>query len=272
MQIAFWSCVHGQTTTTSNTVALACMIALEYRFKTLVTHNHYEKSTLETSLLDRMYLRTELTELKDTGMDALSRFIKFNALDKESILSYTTTILKGRLDLLMGTKNANKGLYLSDLTGVIETILNSSKEYYDLLLVDVASGDNELSSKILSNADLIVVNLNQNTAVLEDFFNNSFGEIKQKCYFLISMYDESSRNNLKTIQRKYKIKDNIAVIPYCRPYADACNEGKAVDFFMKNSHADEEDVHYYFIKEVRESVIGLFKQLEIDINNKKLGD
>lgn len=272
MQIAFWSTVHGQTTTTSNTVAMACMIALEYRLKTLVTHNHYEKSTLETSLLDRMYLRTELTELKDTGMDALSRFIKFNALDKESVLSYTTTILRGRLDLLMGTKSANKDLYLSDLKGVIETILNSSKEYYDLLLIDVAAGNNELSSKILASADLIVVNLNQNTALLEDFFNNTYGEINQKCFFLISMYDETSRNHLKNIQRRYKIKDNIAVIPYCRMFADACNEGKAVDFFMKNLKADEDDVHYPFMKEVRNCVVGLLKQLDIDINNKKLGD
>lgn len=272
MQVAFWSTVHGQTTTTSNTVAIACMVALEYRLKTLVTHNHYEKSTLETALLDRMYLRTELTELRDTGMDALSRFIKFNALDKESILSYTTTILRGRLDLLMGTKNANKDLYLSDLKSVLETILNSSKDYYDLLIVDVAAGDNELSSKILSSADLIVVNLNQNMMVLDDFFNERYNPLNQKYFFLISMYDEASRNHLKNIQRRYKIKENIAVIPYCRSFADACNEGKAVDFFMKNVKAGEDDVHYPFIKEVRNSVLCLLKQLDIDINNKKLGD
>ncbi len=272
MQVAFWSTVHGQTTTTSNTVAIACMIALEYRLRTLVTHNHYEKSTLETSLLDKIYLRTELTELKDTGIDALSRFIKFNALDKESILSYSTTILRGRLDLLMGTKNANKDLYLSDLNGVIEIILNSVKEYYDLVLVDVAAGDNELSSKILSQADLIVVNLNQNTAVLEDFFQTRYNELKEKCFFLISMYDEASKNHLKNIRRKYKIKDNIAVLPYCRAFADACNEGKAVDYFMKNLKADEDDLQYPFMTEVRNSVIGLLKQLNIDTNNKRLGD
>ncbi|MBC7959812.1 MAG: hypothetical protein H7X94_08095 [Vallitaleaceae bacterium] len=272
MQIAFWSTVHGQTTTTANSVAMACMIALEYRLKTLITHNHFERSTLETSLLDKMYLRTELTELKDSGIDALSRFIKFNAIDKESILSYTTTILKGRLDLLMGTKNANRELYFSDLNNVIETILDSAKQYYDLLFVDVAAGSNELSDKILMRAELVVVNLNQSTPVLDDFFNNHYEKVKGKCFFLISMYDESSRNHLKNIQRKYKVKEKMSVIPYCRAFADACNEGRAVDFFMRNIEAREDDAHYPFIKEVRNSAECLLRELEIDINNKKLGD
>lgn len=272
MQIAFWSTVHGQTTTTSNAVALALMIALEYRLKILITHNHYERSTLENSLIDKMYLKTDLTELKDTGIDALSRFIKFNALDKESISSYTTTILRGRLDLLMGTKSINKALYLSNLNDVIETILNSAKTYYNLLIVDVASGHNELSDKILNNAELIVVNLNQSKNVLDEFFKKDYEAVKDKCFFLISLYDVGAKYNLRTIQRKYKIKSNIAKIPYCRAYADACNEGNAVEFFIKNLHCDEDDAHYPFINSVRSSVAGLLKRLEIDIDNKRSGD
>lgn len=272
MQIAFWSNMHGQTTTTSNTVAVACSIALNYRLKILITHNHFEKSTLETSLLDKRYLNTELTELKDTGIDALSRFIRFNSVDKESILSYTTTLLKGRLDLLMGTKNANKELYLSDFNTMIEAILNSAKDYYDILFVDVTAGNNEMANKIITNSDMVVVNLNQNLYVLEDFFNNHFESLKNKCFFLISMYDKWSKYNLKNIQRKYKIKENIGIIPYCRGFADACNDGKAIDFFLKNYKSNQKDIHYSFINETSKSARGLLLNLGIDIKNKKLGD
>ncbi|PKM95304.1 MAG: hypothetical protein CVU84_06395 [Firmicutes bacterium HGW-Firmicutes-1] len=269
MQIAFWSTVHGQTTTTSNAVAIACAIALDYRMKTLITHSHFEKSTLEAALLDKIYLNTEMTQLKDTGIDALSRFIRFSSLDQESVLSYTNTLVKGRLDLLIGTKNTNKELYLSDFNSMIEIILNSVKSYYDLIIVDVPAGNSCISHKILFNSDLIVFNLNQNTNVLEDFFNNEYQLFQQKCVFLISMYDESSRFGLKNLQRKYKLKDNIACIPYCRTYADACNEGKAIDFFIKNRKASKDDSYYMFINEVRKSVMCIFDQLDIDL---KRGD
>lgn len=271
MQVAFWSTVHGQTATTSNTLILTLMTALEYRFKILITHNHYKRSTLETSILNKRYLKTELTELNDTGIDALSRFIKFNTVDKESISSYTTTLLENRLDLLMGTTHLNRQLYLSDLNMVIETILQAAKHYYDLLFIDVAAGDNELSNRILSSSDLIVINLSQNLYILEDFFNNNKHNL-EKCIFLISMYDASSRYNLKTIKRKYMLKDKVATIPYCRAFSDACNEGKAIDFFMKNINVDKNDHNYNFINEARKAVQLLFSSLGIDLSLKKLGE
>lgn len=272
MQIAFWSNIHGQTATTSNSIAFVCSIALRYGLKTLITHNHFEKSALEAFLLDKRYLNTELTELKDSGIDALSRFIRFNPVDKEAILSYITTLLRGRLDLLMGTKNANKELYLSDFNTMIETILSCAKDYYDLLIVDAAAGNNDLSNKILLSSDLIIINLNQNLYALEDFFNNYYNKLTGKCFFLISLYEKSSKYNLKNIRKKYDIKEDIGVVPYCRSFADACNEGRAIDFFFKNIEARSKDIHHYFINEVNKSSDNILINLGIDIKNKILGD
>lgn len=272
MQIAFWSTMHGQTTTTSNLIAISSLIALEYRLKLLVTHNHYERSTLESSLLDRRLLETELTELSDAGIDALSRFIRFNSLDQDNIQGYTTTLIKNRFDLLMGTKNVNKDLYYSDLNTIITTILNSAKEYYDLLCVDVAAGANALSEKIMDNADLVVVNLNQNLSVLDDFFSGKYPNIQEKGYFILSLYDDKSRYNLKNICRRYKIGDNISVIPYCREYADACNEGKALEFMMRNQLASQADYAYPFIEEVRKSAKHILERVGIDTVKKRIGD
>jgi hypothetical protein len=272
MQVGFWSTVHGQTATTSNTLVISLMCALEYRLKILVTHNHYARSTLETSLLNQTFLKTELMDLKDTGIDALSRFIKFNKVDKESISSYTTTILRNRLDLLMGTSNPSKELYMSDLNAVMETILTTAKDCYDLQFVDIASGDNALSNKILLSSDLIVVNINQNSFILEDFFANHKEKFKN-CMYLVGLYDKESRLNIKNIIRKYKInKSDIAVIPYCREFADACNGGKAVDFFLKNLNASKEDSHYEFIMQGRKAVDILLNKLSIDTDLQKSGE
>lgn len=271
MQIAFWSNVHGQTATTCNMVATALIAALEYRLKILVTHNHFEKSGLETSLIDRKYLKTELTELSDTGIDALSRFIKFNKVDKENIVNYTTTLIRNKLDLLMGTTNTSRELYMNDLNDVIDLILSSAQEYYDLILIDVSSGKNELSSKILEHSKLIVVNLNQNIAVLDDFFEN-YGSNIDKCVFLIGRYDSDSRLNLKNIKRRYNIKREMSVIPYNVEFSDACSEGRVIDFFTKNIGAKKNDNNYYFMQETRNALESLLSNAGIDTNLKRLGD
>ncbi|WP_066497520.1 hypothetical protein [Abyssisolibacter fermentans] len=271
MQVAFWSVVHGQASTTSNMIAVSLMTALEYRMKLLITHNHFEKSTLESSLINRRYLKKGLTDLEDTGIDALSRFVKFNNIDKDSIVNYTTTLLKNRLDLLIGTSNTNRELYFNNLGKIIQTIFNSAQEYYDILFIDVCSGYNELSRKIVDESDLVVVNLNQNINVLDDFFQNH-KDLLDKCVVLISMYDDNSRFNYKMISRKYGLKKGIGLIPYCREFGDACNEGKAVDFFMRNLRANKDDSNYYFIKEVRKSVQMILEKIDIDISLKKIGD
>lgn len=270
MQIAFWSNYH-QMGTTYDAIAVAVMTALEYRMKILITHNHFEKSALESSFLDRSYIRSELTDLSDTGLDALSKFIKYNKIDKENISSFTTTLIKNKLGLLMGTTNTNKELYIKDLNEVIDMILTSAKIYYDMIFVDVSSGTNELSSKILEHSDLIVVNLNQNYNVLEDFFTN-FIHLKEKCLFLLGRYDKNSRFNMKAIQRKYSIKGKTAVIPYNIEFADACSEGKVIDFFLRNIKADKEDQNYYFIEEARKTVELILDKLNVNILLKKLGD
>jgi hypothetical protein len=90
MQLAFWSNYH-QTGTTTNLVAISSMIVLEYRLKLLLAHNHFDRSALESSFIDREYIKNELTSLNDVGIDGLSSFIKYNKVDKENIKVYNNT-------------------------------------------------------------------------------------------------------------------------------------------------------------------------------------
>jgi cellulose biosynthesis protein BcsQ len=270
LQIAFWSNYH-QTGTTLSTVAMATMTILEYRLKALLTHNHFEKSSLEKSFLDREYLKSEQDDISTSGIDALSRFLKFSRIDKENVTNYTTTLIKDRLEMLIGTSSTNKELYNKDLNEVIETILLAVKDCYDMVFVDVASGMNELTQKIFNKSDLIVANLSQNYDVVEDFISNH-SDIMDKSIILLGRYDQRSRFNVKALQRKFKIKGSIAVIPYNIEFADSCCEGKAIDFLLRNIKADKDDGNYYFIQEVKNAVELMFKKLKLPVSTKKLGD
>ena len=100
--------------------------------KVLIAHNHFDKSALETSFLDREYVEKELSNLNDVGVDALSSFIKFNKVSKENISRYTTTLISNKLELLVGTSITSRDLYLKELNDVIDVVLALSKEYYDV--------------------------------------------------------------------------------------------------------------------------------------------
>lgn len=269
MLVTFWSNFH-QSGTTSNLAALSIMIALEYRLKVLVTHNQFERSGLETTFLDRQYVKKELSQYRDVGLDALSGFVRYSNADKEGISTFTTTIIKNKLDLLVGTTFTNRELYVKELNEVIDSVLMAVKEAYDLVFFD-ASGEDELKEKIIRQSDLIVINLTQNYNALEHLFEQ-YGQIPGKKLYLLSRYDKDSRINTKNLQRRYGLKEKISVIPYNIQFSDACMEGRLVDFLMKNEMVDSEDDNFFLIKELKNTVTSILEALNVNISLKKLGD
>lgn len=275
MQITFWGNHYHQVGVTYNLVAVSAMLALNYRMKSLVTHNHFDRSALEYCFLSRDYVQNGLNQHSDVGIDGLSKFIKFNKADKDDIANYTTTLIRNKLEILTGTTITNKEVYYNDYNEVINIILTTAKLYYDIVFVDLASGMNDLSDKIFELSDIIIVNLNQNPNLLEDFFQSysSFNPaMREKCTFIIGRYDKFSKYNLKAVQRKYGLKDNIAVIPYNIEFADACGEGKVLDFMKRNLKLDKEDLNYNFMNETRQAVELILEKLKVDISVKKIGE
>ncbi len=260
MQVSFWSNSH-QLGTTQNMAAVAVLAALEYRLRTLMAQTHFDRSSLESAFIEKRYLHNELTDLSDTGLDALSRFIRFNRVDKDVIAGFSTTILKNKLDLLFGTRNTNREIYISNLKNVIGTILQSASDYYDLVLIDTAPGNNEISAKILEQSDLIVVNLSQNIHILDDFLEGS--QYRDKLMIVLGKYDANSRFNLKAIRKKAG-GIQVLAIPYDIGFADACAESRVVDFFLKNLAAERDDPHYPFIQGVRETSEAILSRLGME--------
>lgn len=267
MQVSFWSNSH-QLGTTQNMAAVAVLTALEYRLRVLITHTHFDRSSLESAFIEKRYLRNELADLSDTGIDALSRFVRFNRVDRDVIAGFSTTILKNKLDLLFGTRNTNREIFFSNLKNVIGTILQSASDNYDLVMIDTAPGDNEISAKILEQSDLIVVNLSQNVHILEDFLEGSM-DYQDKMMILLGKYDANSRFNLKAIRKK-AASAQVLAIPYDISFADACAESRVVDFFMKNLTVERDDPHFPFIQGVRETAEAILARLGMQTEIKKV--
>jgi cellulose biosynthesis protein BcsQ len=259
LKIAFWSNVHGQAGTTSNLLAIAIICALQYKLKTMVTQTHFNLNNLTAGMVsDREQFQKEF--LMEIGIDALTRSIKSAPLDYEIIENSTISFLKKRLNLLPGTAKMNREIYEIDTLKAITGILRTVEMLYDIVFIDANSGKNQLTNKILEEADLIVVNLSQNKNMIEEFkLNYKFP--KKKVFYLFGHYDTNSRYNINNLKQSYNWLNskNTAVIPYNTEYMDALSDGQAIAYMLKNIESEKNDSNGYFIKEVKAAASKLLK-------------
>jgi hypothetical protein len=232
MIVAFWGPVHGQVRTTSNMIAIATMIALNYQKKVLVTHTHFHRSTLENAYSKLRYKGSVLDIGR--GVNAIGRLIQAGIYDPENIRDNAESIIKDRLDMLEGPIDGDEKLLLE----ILPYIFESSKRYYDLTFIDVSSGiQNRVSRYVINHADLVVVNLNQNKAVLDSFFNKFdwTPELDDKpILYCFGAFERASKYSLKRIARTYRTQmDQLIIVPRNTRYMDAINDQHIIDFLIR---------------------------------------
>lgn len=249
MIVGFTAPVHGQPGTTSNMIATGTMLALDRSVKILMAHTHTEMSTLERAyakLLDSI-----LTNEINGGMDEIQRLVECSMLTPETLRDNALSIIKDRLDIINGAAEPN----VQTLKKTLGYVLDMYRRSYDLLFVDISSGTkNELSKLIMERADLIVVNLNQNTMVLDSYFNNEDWKQlvdKKNVVYCLGSYDRTSKYTIERISRNYKLPaKKIGAIPYNVRFRDASNEQNVIDYLLRARTVEKKwlefDEEYYF--------------------------
>jgi len=271
--ITFWGSVHGQVGTTSNVLALSSIIGMEYATRTLVSHTQHTRSTLEKSFEKDTRQNKQLIEMSDMGLDSLERLARNRKLTAESIKDSSLFVVKDRLDLLAGTEK-NVGIGSIRDADAVAHVFASAKNYYDNILIDTHSGKNDaITNRILDMSDLLIVNLNQNINVLEEFFNGKdYMEIfdNKPTVVLLGQYDPASKYTVSKISRYFGKKLPIMAIPYNTDFRDACNDKSAMSFFKKNVEVKKGHQNYYFMAEVRKVARQILAMSGVSVDVKDL--
>jgi len=258
--ISFWNPTDSaQTGTTATMVAVANSIATRYpKYKMLLTQTHFSNMKMESSYfnMDKLASKGNLDDITDTGIDALERLLRSNKISPESIQVYSK--LKGKsIEVLYGSFKNDKDSF----NRVLETVpflLEYAVQCYDLVLVDLTKGTSVKEvNDILQKSDLIVVTMNQDKEVLRKMMKqfDTLKILQEKTIVpVFARYDRfltyNARNILRTFNFKFD-KREAYVLPYNSQYFDACNDGKALEFFIENMNADvATDRNGYFINEV----------------------
>ena len=270
MKICFCSNFHGQGAVTSNILAISTIFANEYKHKVILTQTHFDRNNLQRSLLGSSFDDNDIVQFDNTGIDALIRYSKKGVITDQIVNNCSVSLYKQQLNFVSGTSKNNREVYLNDMVSRYSEILNSLDHLSDYVFIDTNSGDDELTRITLEESDIVVANLSQNTAVIEEYFSNErFKKHISKTVFLIGNYNSDSRYNVNNLIRSIEglKKDNVAVIPYNVDYLDAQCDGKVLDFFEKNLSCSKNDNNYYFIRSVNEAA-KLIRKAESRINRK----
>ncbi|ANF95716.1 hypothetical protein [Paenibacillus bovis] len=264
--IAFWSPCHGQTGSSSNMVATAAMMAMDYVSHTLAAHTHYGMAMVENAFLrNQRGAGSGSAGYSVQGIDSLETLARSKQLSASVIKDYAVPVFSGSLDVLAGTQKPEEDLFLK-MHEVTDSICQAARSAYDLTMIDTTSGSrNVLTNAVLEAADMVVVSLNQNMALLREFFDHPPAVLDGKPFIIVlGQYDAGSRLTLTNIRRLFKTRIPMFAVPHNSSYLDACNEQKVVEFFLKRKHIQAAQPDYAFMQEIRRLTRGIYQGLAVD--------
>ncbi|HHV13699.1 MAG TPA: hypothetical protein GXX75_25870 [Clostridiales bacterium] len=249
MKIVFWSPVHGQTGTTSNILALSLVSAVSYKRKCLVTQTHFNYNNLEAPLIERNS-KASPDYFLDVGIDALVRNFKAERLNRSLVENCCIALGDTSLSLLPGTTKTNRESFDYAVGMAVPKVFLAMEQFYDCMFIDTNPGGKELSIKLMEDAELTVINLNQNLEIIDLYFRQYDKLIPGNKFFLFGAYDAESKYNINNLRKKYGgiTKANSGVIPYNTAYKDAQADSRVVDFIKRNINVGNQNDNYYFMK------------------------
>ena len=234
-KIVFWSPLHSQGQT-SNLHIIALIMSLLHKKKILMMQTHFSMNNLEGPLVGKsidISKRANYSIFHDIGIDAAVMYSQTNRLMGNMLESCCITFPNTSLLLLPGTETKNRETFDRDTCKAVCNMVHHAEDYVDLIMIDANSGNDELSFKLISLADIIIINLTQSRHVLHKFlsdYRDKFSDYS-KLFFLFGNYDKNAAYNIYNCRRRYKNyinRDNSAVIPYLTKYKDAQNEGEVL--------------------------------------------
>lgn len=268
MIISFCSNYHGQGAVTSNVLAISTVFAKEYKQNVILTQTHFDKNNLQQSLLGSSFDDNDIIQYDNTGIDALLRYSKSQAITNQIVNNCSVSFYDQQLSFVAGTSKKNRELYMKDMIVRYAEILKALDRLSDYVFIDTNSGDDELTRITLEESDIVVANLSQNKTVIDDYFKNTrFNQYLSKTVFLLGNYNCNSRYNVNNLTWSIKglKKESVGVVPYNVEYLDAQCDGKVLEFFEKNLSCSRGDNNYYFIKSVKDAA-KMIKKVERQIN------
>ena len=184
-----------------------------------------------------------------------------NKLTPDMIRDYTGIIFKDRLEVLSGFD----GVETAAIDSFYVSLVKKANMAYDIVIIDLKKGINELAQDMLTVSDVIVYGMTQKRHSIEEYSKSRKEGYTSKMNNLIGYigrYDKFSKYTQKNIIRSIKTKDSLFPIVYNTLFSDACDEGGVVDYFLKMQTVSEKDRNANFLNNVKELIQGILYKID----------
>lgn len=262
--IVFWSPKQGHSGVTACVCAVAAALATGKEARQVaVTHafllRHELEERLDCHIEER---RGELYERM--GLSALMLWLKKEEL-KEEIIRHCGILLPGStLELFPGGGKSLSALQEKEREEILLTLLLEKLPMaYDVVLVDLASGGSHFSLDAMIKADMTVIVLPQEPRVWKRFFLDEFWKIKGKhTFFLLGGVLMDAKYGIREFLRaagNAVEKGRVGIIPRNAEYLEAMEEGRVIEFFLKNECGRRGESNAAFMEQTRWAARRLFE-------------
>ena len=232
--ISFWSSKNKETNQTMSMVASAMQMGIERNLKMLMVDATFNSKTINNCFdIDGSSEFTKKLNFGkidiSSGVEGLLTAVSSNKSTPEIVRNYTTPILKDRLDLLPGLKTRHRSNFERAMYQYPE-MLNIANKFYDLIFVDLEKGlDLDIVVKILSMSDLIIVTMDQDKELIEEFKNiwgrDPLFSPKEKVIPLLTKEDTYSKYNCDNVARNIDMRPGMPSIVYNTLLMENAQEG-----------------------------------------------
>ena len=273
MKIAFWSNEYEKSCAYLNFAAVSIAGVMSHTYTITVLENYLDRNNLGKAFFaynDSIHAKYEGTGFYEGGgIEGLLRRIYRGDIYPSLLRGYLKEVIPNHLYYIPQSGIINCELFDYEMYNNINELLYIIEKNSDVCYINTIQ-QNHLSSKaILQEADIIVINLYQNSDYLEEFFKNYYSLIP-KSVFIVGNYSPKSIMSCRRISRTYNIPmEDISAIPYNEYFNVACSYGGAKEFLNSHYFSPKESPHYPFIRGVRRTAYMMSKKVEEIHNSRK---
>ncbi len=268
--VSFWTEDDKETGQTSTAIAVATQMAIQHNKKVLLISTYENNKEIDAAYIKPQAQKSNLLSFLnlnkktvgiETGVTGLMKIEGSNKLSPELIKDYTGIIFKDRLEVLSGYD----GVETPTIDAFYISLIKKANMVYDIVLIDLKKGINELAQDILTISDVIVYGMTQKRHSIEVYAKSRKEGYTAKNYNIvgyIGRYDKFSKYTQKNILRTIKTKDSLFPIVYNTLFSDACDEGLVVDYFLKMQTMSEKDRNANFLNNIKELIKGILYKID----------
>ena len=231
----------GQTLTAC---AIATALSIEHNASVLLVPTDFNDDTAECAFYDKSTSKGNFGFLKGmgrvdrditNGIEGLVRVFSSNRASKDVIKSYTRSIIRERLDMLLppNTKLPNEYNNTATFYPAIREVAN---QVYDYIIVDLDKEmKKETKDRLMEISNIVVDLIRQDPRSIQNFMalkeKNEF-YAKKNIMIGLGKYNIESKYTQKNVARYLKEKNIPICVPYDPIFSDNCKVGKIIDYFL----------------------------------------